>query len=432
MKFKINHNDFLSRFRNSAEFRKSIIYIISSSLGFGIVLIQNFSLAFFTSVPFFGKITLLISLFSTLYVIFTFGMNAVVMRYYFDKTYASQGRRLTSNIATLWFLIGILMVGVFLLLGYKILAVENFLPIDYYTEFIPILIGAFLFSSTEIFPNLFVAREEPFYYALALIGSRLTIFVLLHISIYFYGESSQNVSLMLLFSSLILFVASVAIFKLYSFTALSRKDLNEILRYAFPLMIYALGGIGYSHGYRVIISKWLTYEDLALFTMANQIAMVYYLTAASSVIGFQPRAYKALEEQSGHPRAIRFYFRLLLLAGLGLALVVAAAAYIFLNYFKDGSFGSAFKIVPVLLSGQFIYFLYGYTYILCTFYKKTVLLTYSMVAGVSTSLILTGFLLDTSSLLGAAVPVVCGILVQFLLSLMTINKVAHKAALRTW
>lgn len=425
---KFSANNLLVKLKNSPELKKSVIYTAASAIGFGIVLIQNFSLAFFTSVPFFGKITLLISLFSTLYVIFTFGMNAVVMRYYFDKSYSSDKRKLLSNIAAIWFLLGVVIAVLFLALGYHLLFMKNLLPLDYHSEFIPVLIGAFLFSSTEIFPNFFVAGEKPGYYALTLIGGRLTIFLLLHISIYLHGESSHHISMMLLSSGVLVSFANIALFRLYSVANLVWQDLKEILIYAFPLMIYALGGIGYSHGYRVIISKWLTYEDLAVFTMANQIAMVYYLIAASCVIGFQPKAYKMLAAHDGKPQAIRFYLQILLSVGLGLLLLILPSSYIFLSYFKGGSFSSASHIIPVLAFGQFIYFLYGYNYILSTFYKKTRLLTYSMAAGVSTSLFLTSILLDTSSLWGAAIPVVAGILVQFLLSLVLVRKITFTAS----
>ena len=69
---------------NSPDLRASVIYITASVVGYGIVFLQNFSLAYFLSVEFFGEITLIISLFSTLYVLFTFGLNAVLQRFYFD------------------------------------------------------------------------------------------------------------------------------------------------------------------------------------------------------------------------------------------------------------------------------------------------------------------------------------------------------------
>ncbi|MCX8491779.1 MAG: hypothetical protein ORN54_11990, partial [Cyclobacteriaceae bacterium] len=66
--------------RNSKSYKASIIYLLASFMGYGISFGQNFSFAFFLSVEFFGKTTILISLFSTLYVLFTFGLNSVVLR----------------------------------------------------------------------------------------------------------------------------------------------------------------------------------------------------------------------------------------------------------------------------------------------------------------------------------------------------------------
>jgi O-antigen/teichoic acid export membrane protein len=418
--------DFL-RLKNSPELKKSIIYIAASTLGYGIVFIQNFSMAFFLSIDFFGKFSLILSLFSTLYVLFTFGLNAVVLRFFFDKKYGSDRKRFISHITAIWLVLGGILTVLFLLLGYQLIGIKQYLQLDYGSEFIPILLAAFFFSFTEIFPNFFVARDKAVHYAASLVLSRALIFILLHVAVFIFGESSFHISLMFFLSAIILFVAGVLTFQVFPIGKLKQEDLKEILLYAFPLMIYALGGIGYSHGYRVIISNWLSYKDLAIFSLASQIASVYYLGAASCITGLYPKAYKRLEESGGNQRSIRFYLRALLYVGLGLQISILPLSYLFLLYFKSGSFYPAFEILPILLIGQFIFFIYGYSYILCTFHKKTSILTYSMFAGVITSLLLAYLLLGHASLWAAALPIASGFLVQFTTSLLMIVRVAKKA-----
>lgn len=413
---------------SSPDLRNSFIYIAASTFGYGIVFLQNFSLAYFLSIDFFGQITLIISLFSTFYVLFTFGMNAVVQRFYFDKYFNREKKALLSHVATLWLGLGVCLCVVLMIIGYQAFKIHALFKLDYHREFLPILFGAFLFSFTEIFPNFFIVREKPTYYALWLIMSRGTIFIILHAVVFISGESSVHISQGLLFAGAGLAVAGVIAFRIFPLQALQKTQLKDILVYSLPLMIYALGGIGYSHGYRVIISNWLTFEDLAIFSLTNQIALVYYLTAASCITGLYPKAYKALEEHNGSRSAIRFYFKLLIVIGVGLMIVIGPAGYFFLHHFKGGAFENGLKIFPMLLAGQFIFFLYSYNYVLCTFYKKTQIITYSMLAGVFTSLCMAYLLLQKFSLLGAAIPIISGVIVQFIISFISVNAVARRTA----
>ncbi|MCX8491996.1 MAG: oligosaccharide flippase family protein, partial [Cyclobacteriaceae bacterium] len=225
------------------------------------------------------------------------------------------------------------------------------------------------------------------------------------------------------------FVLGCFFFKIFPINNLKRNHLKDILAYSFPLMLYALGGIGYSHGYRIIISNWLSLKDLAVFSFTVQIAQIYYLTASSSVTGFYPKAYKALEENQGQVKSVAFYFKILLSLGLLLGACIFPLSYLLLKYFKNGTYISGIQILPILFMGQFVFLLYGYNYILCTFYKETKILTYSMLAGVTVSLILAKILLNESKLWGAAIPMLSGLTVQFVLSWYLIRRVVFRRML---
>lgn len=408
-------NDFL-KFKSSAELKKSLIYTAASAGAYGIVFIQNFSLAYFVSIDFFGKISLIISLFSTLYVIHTLGLNSVVLRYNFDTRFISDRKKFISSIISIWFPIGLVLTILFLIIGARIIS-NDFLNLDYWSEFVPIVIGAFAFSIIEIFPQIFVVDEKPINYAISLVLTRLAIFIALHLAVVFFGESELAISMGLLSASLCLLVACILVFRVLPIVRVNLNDVKEIFVYTLPLMIYSLGGIGYSHGYRVIISSQLSLQDLAIFTIGSQIASTFYLASSSSVMGLQPKAFQRLEENEGNPDSIRFYLRALIYVGLIYFVTIYAVAYLFLVYFKNGIFMPAFKILPILLGGQFVFFLYGYNYLLCAFYRNTRVLTYSMLMGVTTSLILAYLLLNDSILWRAALPIFCGFLIQFLSSL---------------
>lgn len=415
--------------RNLKFYSASIIYVLASFMGYGISFVQNFSFAFFLSIEFFGKVTILFSLFSTLYVLFTLGLNSVVMRFFFDKKYAASERQFISTIVVIWGFFGLCLCLLLSLLGYFLILQRHFLLIDYYSEFLPILVGSFLFSFIEIFVCFFIVKEEPIKYAIGLVVSRLTIFLLLHASIYLFQESSFHFALSILFSGLAQFVIASIFFKVYPIRKVDKGHVREIVLYSLPLMLYALGGIGYSHGYRIVISSWLSLSNFAVFSFTAQITQIYYLTASSSVTGFYPKAYKALEDSNGQARSINFYFRILLSLGLFLAVCVLPVGYLLLKYFKGGQYFEGSKILPVLFIGQFVFLLYGYNYILCTYYKRTDILTYSMLAGVMVSLFTAWVLLPESRLWGAALPTLAGLTIQFMLSWFLVQRVSHKAVL---
>lgn len=419
----------LSQVRNPKLYSASIIYLLASFVGYGISFVQNFSFAFFLSVEFFGKVTILFSLFSTLYILFTLGLNSVVMRFFFDKKYAANERQFVSTIVVIWFFLGLCLCLLLIALGYFLILQRHFLLIDFYSEFLPILFGSFLFSFIEIFICFFIVKEEPLKYAISLVASRLTIFLLLHAAIYFFQESSFHFALSILFSGLTQFVIAFVIFRVYPVGEIDRSHVKEVTLYSLPLMLYALGGIGYSHGYRIVISNWLSLSNFAIFSFTAQVTQIYYLTASSSVTGFYPKAYKALEDSNGQVHSIDFYFRILLFLGLFLAVCVFPMGYLLLKYFKGGEYFEGTQILPVLFIGQFVFLLYGYNYILCTYYKKTAILTYSMLAGVTISILTAWALLPQSKLWGAALPTLAGLTVQFALSWFLVQRVSHKAVL---
>ena len=426
MKFAINIYDEYTKLRGLPEFKKSIIYTSASVVAFGIVFIQNFLFAFLFSLDFYGKVTLVISVFTTLYTIFVFGLNTFILRFFFDKKYQENERDLISHTVVFWFLFGTIVNIFLLLVGYYLFEVKKLLDVDYFQEFIPLLMGAFFISFTEIFPSLFIVKERPFFYAYSLIAVRGSVFLFLTTSFYVYGESVPHFSHMLLYCGLTLSVIGFFIFKVFPITRILPKYLNEMFGFSFPLMIYALGGIGYSHGYRVIISNWLSFEHQAIFSFTNQLTQIYYLIVASILTGFYPKAYLALEQNNGNVKAIRFYFKLLLSLGIVLAIGMLPMVYVFLKYFKSGMFFSGMQIFPILLFGQFVFILYSYNYLLCAYHKKTKILTYSMIAGVSVSLLLASLLLNQSSVMMASLPILCGLITQFLISFILINSYVNK------
>lgn len=416
----------LFQLKNSPELRKSFIYIATSAIAYGIVFVQNFTLAFILPTSFFGKLSLIISLFTTLYTVLTFGLNAVALRFYFNKDYEEDPHKLVSHIGTMWVLLSSVLIVVLLVSGYWVLYINHILPIEFLSEFIIVVFAAWLFSFSEIFSNFFIASNRPWKYAVYLVSSKLLLFILLHASVLIIEPTPSLICISLFMYGALLFLAGVLVFKIFPVSKPTSDELKAIFLYSFPLMIYSLGGMGYSHGYRLIISKWLNLEQMAVFSMANQIASAYYLAAASSITGLYPKAYNHLKDSDGNPHSIRFYLKSLIIVGIGFLILIVPVSYLFLKFFKSGSYFSAFEILPILLAGQFVFFIYGYNYILCTFYNRTNILTYSMFAGVGTSLILAFFVFGRSDLVSISIPVLMGFIAQFTYSSIAVNRIPRQ------
>jgi O-antigen/teichoic acid export membrane protein len=159
-----------------------------------------------------------------------------------------------------------------------------------------------------------------------------------------------------------------------------------------------------------------------LFNIAAQISNAYYLVVSSSITGQVPKAYDKLIKENGNRSAVNFYLKYIGFVSTVLFILSIPSAYIFLYFFKDGEFLPSFLVVLILLVGQFIFLFYNYYHVIVTFHRQNKFLTYSLLLGVSTSLLLAFILIKPLQLVGAAVPLAIGYAIQLLVIGMLVSK----------
>ncbi|MBI5482357.1 MAG: oligosaccharide flippase family protein [Deltaproteobacteria bacterium] len=391
------------------EARSSVVFLAVIVVGFGITTLQNFYFAYVTDEHLFGEITLLLATFLTLNTLFLAGLESAIIRFYFDRDAFASRSSLLSHLAAFWAVSAGLLLVPLLAGGYLVLQVYHLVPLRFFPDYVVITVGSLCFSFVGVFQNVYIASKEPWNYGLLLIVSRLLLFVGLAVALPAAGGSTTMMCVGALAAALLSMVVSIPVLRLFPLAAVDPKRVLRLASYTVPLGLNSLGGLGFSHGYKVILASSLTFRDLGLYNIATQFSSAFYLVASSLLNAYTARAYSALEQDGGRRRAIRFYLVVVVAIGLLIGVVSIPATYVFLIYFKHGAFRPSFGLAAVLIAGQFAFLLSSYPYILITHVKRTVYIGVATVAGVAATLVIAHFLLGPLGTYGAAIATSLGL-----------------------
>jgi O-antigen/teichoic acid export membrane protein len=388
--------------------RSSLVYLGAVVLGYGITILQNFVFAYLVDAEQFGRITVLLTTFLTLNTFFLGGLDSAVIRFHFDRTLFDSRHDLLAHLALLWFLYGIgmslLVVGV----GYVVIERMGLLPLHFFPDYVMLVAGAWLFSFAAVFQNTYIATKEPWRYGFVLVSSRTILFAGLYL---WLARDPDALGGMCFGAALAAAVAALVAAGMLRIRTQGKLRLSKVLRllpYTVPLAGNTIGVLGFSNGYKVIISTSLPLRDLAMFHIASQFSTGFYMVSSSLLNGFTARVYRALEVTRGHRSSIRFYVRTILWTGVLVFGAGIPCAIVVLQLFKGGQYATSWPLMVILSGAQFIFLVSAYWYATITYRKKTVFLTYATTAGVVTTLVAAFVLLPRFGMYGAALATLLG------------------------
>ncbi|WP_034042350.1 oligosaccharide flippase family protein [Wocania ichthyoenteri] len=410
---------FLKKIKSENFFKNdSVVYLFSSLIGFGIPFIQNFLFAALLSEENYGKLVFFISLFGTLSAFFGFGIGALLQRYYYDK----KEKQLLQEVFGFWLVCAICLIVVFLIVGKISFSIFYDLPFTFQFYILVVLASA-LFSINLTFLNIYIVGKKPIKYGLHLILGRLFLFIAL-IFVYFYFQNDlKSYIIAYTIASSLIFVGTLIEFKINPFTRIRLKTIKEYLKFSYPLMINSVSGIGYSHGYKVLLKLFLSYSELGIFNIASSLANSFYLVSSSLLKGYIPNAFEYLKKNT-KKREIPFYRKKILIISLISFLFFIPMSYLFLTYFKNGVYISAIYLLPILLLAQILLLLYGERSLVLLYYKRTPLITTSVLSGSGISVLLLLVLMYCDKgLVLAALPVLIGYGIQFIIATKLSRKI---------
>lgn len=390
-------------------------FSLVSILGFGITFLQNFLFAAILDKESFGKIFLITTLFSTFSYLSVFGLDTTIFKYYFDKKFE---RKLDLQIAIFhaWLLLSAGLLAILLLLGYILINYFQFDLLEFNYQYILLVISGVLFSFFLIYQQYFVASKQLSSYFLSSFGVRAVLLIFNLGSIWIFGPSIDFFIRSYFISTLFLFLVSIYSLGFFKIGQRDGKNpVREILSFSTPLIFNGIISISFTNGYRVLLSTLIPFGSLAAFGIISQISSAYYIGMSSLVLPHNASAYQYLQGV-GKDSALKipFYRKKLIRLGLMGFGGTLLAAFFLLSYFKSGLYFDGFKLLPILLIGQFFFIMYSHEHIVLSHWKKTSRITYSTLIGILVMLLSFYFLVTSLGLLGACVVSLIGYLSQYL------------------
>lgn len=393
------------------ELFRTYSFSVVSLAGFGVNFIQSFIFAAILDKEFFGELFLVFSLFSTFSYLFVFGLDTAVFRFFFDANFADKAN-LKFSIFITWLRYSAVLMVVLLIAGYVAIELLDYRFVVFHTEYIALVVSGLFFSFGLIAQQYFVAAKNVWMYAVVSVGSRLLVLGANIAAILLFEPSVSSVVYSYFIATSIFFVAAIFVFGLVRWFKPADGLLTEVRTFSLPLIVNAVFSIGFTNGYRVLISIWMTFANLAVYGIISQISMAYYIGLTALILPYNARAYKFLNE---HPdmknvpelRAKCMQFGL---SGVAAMLVVA---YVFLMYFKDGIYLEGYRFLPILLVGQFFFVMYSHEYTVLSFLKRTRQITYATLTGILLILGTFWFFVSSWQLLGACLAILIGYFGQY-------------------
>jgi O-antigen/teichoic acid export membrane protein len=387
-------------------------FSIVSLLGFGITFGQNFLFAFFLDKNTFGQVFLVSSLFSAFSYLFVFGLDATVLKYFFDRQFENK-TDLSFSIFVTWLKLSAILTFFLLIIGYIFINHLGYALLKFETEYIALVASGMFFSFFLIAQQYFVASRQIWLYTFSSLGIRATVLTFNLAAILLFSARLSYVVYSHLIGTSVFFAISIFLFQLHRWPPLKKIMLKEIRSFSFPLIMNSLISISFTNGYRILISALLPFASLAIYGIISQIATAYYIGLTAFVLPNNSAAYQYLREHPLEKSAPLYRTKLIRSGAIGVIATLIISFFV-LRYFKDGIYLEGLKMLPLLLIGHFFFLLYSHDYVVLSHFKKTSRITLSTLIGIS--LILLNFypMIAAWQLWGACITVCIGYLGQYL------------------
>jgi len=391
---------------------KTYSFSVVSVLSFAITFVQNFIFAAILERELFGKIFLLSSLFSVFSYLFVFGLDTAVFKFYYDPKFENK-KELRGSIFFAWLVLSIGLLIVVMIVGYVVIQQLGYDLIKFDLGYLLLAVSGMMFSFFLICQQYFVASKQIGLYALVSLGVRLILLIFnLGALLLFHGDLD--------FFVYSYFIATCSIFIILLFyldiprsSKINKGSIRDIFSFSFPLVINALLAIGFTNGYRVLISAILSFSGLALFGIISQIASAYYIGISSLLLPHNPAAYQYLQERNSLTKEVPKYKKKCVQLGSVGFIVILGMSLVFLRFFKGGEYYDGLMMLPILMLAQFVFLMYSHENIVLSFYKATLRITQSTFIGIVLMLLTFYFLISYFGVWGACLVTLIGYSSQY-------------------
>jgi len=348
---------------------QSIIYGLGGILPkiIGFLLIPLYTQ--FLSPADYGILAFTASVGSVLSILYELGIAGAVTRFYYD--FLEKPGEMRAYLATIWvFLTGFaFLFSLFLTWQGDAIFSLLFKETPFYPYGLYIVWLSF-FATADVIPlMLFRVREQAKLYVIYSVSRFLVSTVAI---VYFVASLQRGAVGSLqgqLLANLIFFIPFTLVTLRNAMPVIRRGYLNATLRFSLPLVPHQLSGWALSISDRILLERYVSLDQLGLYSLGYRLAMVLDLVLTSINMAWSPFFYRtaSTEEDAPHTFArITTYFTILMLS---LSLPIALLAKDLLLIMANPEFLDAYKVVPVVVLA---FIAHGFYYMLVNqlFYAK--------------------------------------------------------------
>ena len=190
--------------------------------------------------------------------------------------------------------------------------------------------------------------------------------------------------------------------------------IKEIVYFSSPLALNNISNLGFNHGFKILISPFISSAELGIFDLASKLSNVSYLIGSSTIKAIIPKVFKTLSK-TGKIESISFYKTQLFKTSVMSSILILFTGSIVLVYFKEGQYFDSIFLLPFLLVGQSFLLSFSYYFVIFSHFRKTIYITYSLIIGSCTSLVICYILIVefNMGLISASIGTCIGYAIQY-------------------
>lgn len=299
-----------------------LFYNVSGNI---FTLLLNLTLPFVLNANGYGYFALVFSIFNLGAAFFTFGLNSTILKFSIENKYK---KNTLLTCLTSWAILAFLFTLILLAPSYLITK-YSVIDITFLSLILTLLSSAFI-SIQRILLSFYIGIEAKRKYGLVFVLNKLIQFAIVFLAaILVTNEMFSFIlpCLLLLQSAIIVAVILFKERKLIFNGSVHMKDIHETIKFTLPLSINTFGNLGYSYGFNVLISPFLSLSQLGVLNVFTQLYSIASMTINALNIGYIPRFYK--EYALNQKNAVIKYFKYILQNSTPIILMVFIAGLIY-------------------------------------------------------------------------------------------------------
>jgi O-antigen/teichoic acid export membrane protein len=313
----------------------------------------------------FGFISVYLSIIAFISIFLKFGIQAYITRIYFDINEIE----FYSFLKTIFLFIFIIDIVVLLPIIYFKTNLSVILKIPDNLFLFAILVSFFSNIQELYLAILQVRKQSTSYIKIQIFTRTLNIFIFL----FFVNILTNNAFLSRPYADIIVLIP-LGLFFLLRIIKLDGKlntnYLKPALQYGFPLIPHALAGVALHMFDRIAINQLLGEEQTGIYSLAYQIGMIVNIVLMGLNRSWQPIFYDSLKnksEQNTIKDTIKNYGKIIFILSLFIIIFAEEAVVLFI----DKQYHSSANLIPIIVIGYFLLFLYTLYANYSFYFKKT-------------------------------------------------------------